>query len=35
MPAGQAALTLIPADATVVTITDFDESRATPSACPT
>ena len=27
--AGQAALTLIPADATVVTITDFDESRAT------
>lgn len=26
---GQAALTLVPADATVVTITDFDESRAT------
>lgn len=26
--AGQAALTLVPADATVVTITDFDESRA-------
>ncbi|UUZ61085.1 hypothetical protein [Nocardioides sp. B-3] len=27
--AGQSALTLVPADATVVTITDFDESRAT------
>ncbi|MEO5661670.1 MAG: hypothetical protein ABIR39_00165 [Nocardioides sp.] len=26
--AGQSALTLVPADATVVTITDFDESRA-------
>lgn len=29
VPAGRAALTLVPADATVVTITDFDESRAT------
>jgi len=29
VPAGQTALTLIPADASVVTVTDFDESRAT------
>jgi hypothetical protein len=28
VPAGQTALTLIPADASVVTVTDFDESRA-------
>ena len=29
VPAGQTALTLVPADASVVTVTDFDESRAT------
>ena len=28
-PPGQTALTLVPADASVVTVTDFDESRAT------
>ena len=28
VPPGQAALTLVPADASVVTVTDFDESRA-------